>query len=112
MIGCAGGFLRTLRSRPGWRRWYFHACMAVCVVTPLVILLRYSWTTDLQYQGRYLLPIALSTCYLGSRARGLWEKRAFCLTVLTAACISLLFFGLVETRTLIDLGYVRELLRL
>ena len=52
------------------------------------------------------------TFYLGSRARGLWEKRTFCLTVLTAACISLLFFGLVETRTLIDLGYVRELLRL
>ncbi len=71
-----------------------------------------SWLIDCQPQGRYLLPIALSTCYLGSRARGLWEKRAFCLTVLTAACISLLFFGLVETRTLIDLGYVRELLRL
>ena len=69
-----------------------------------------SYLIDCQPQGRYLLPIALATCYLGSRARGLWEKRAFRGIILAAACISLLFFGLVETRTLIDLGYVRELL--
>ncbi len=75
VIGCAGGFLRTLRSRPGWRRWYFHACMAVCVVTPLVILLRYSWTTDLQYQGRYLLPAIIPVvAYLTKGLREMARK--------------------------------------
>ena len=69
-----------------------------------------SYLIDCQPQGRYLLPVLLATCYLGSRAVGLWEKRAFRIVVLTASCVSLLFFGLVETRTLIDLGYVRNLL--
>ena len=58
-IGAAGavaGFLRVRKTRPGWRYWYIHACMAVCILSPLVILLRYAYATDLQYQGRYLLP--------------------------------------------------------
>lgn len=69
-----------------------------------------SYLIDCQPQGRYLLPIALSTCYLGSRAAELWKNRAFLAVVLAASCVSILFFGLVETRTLIDLGYVRNLL--
>lgn len=69
-----------------------------------------SYLIDCQPQGRYLLPILLATCYLGSRATELWERKAFRIVVLAASCISLLFFGLVETRTFIDLGYVRNLL--
>lgn len=75
MIGCVAAFVRTVRSRPGWRRWYFHACMAVCVLTPLVILLRYSWTTDLQYQGRYALPAIIPVAaYLIKGLRELEQK--------------------------------------
>ncbi len=75
IVGCATVFLRTLRFRPNWRRWYFHACMAVCIVTPLIILLRYSWTTDLQYQGRYLLPAIIPVvAYLVKGLRELAQR--------------------------------------
>lgn len=87
----------------------FLFCTALNVCGVVASILN-SYLIDSQPQGRYLLPIALATCYLGSRARGLWENRVFRGVILTAGCVSLLFFGLVETRHLIDLGYVRELL--
>ena len=71
-----------------------------------------SYIIDSQPQGRYLLPITLATCYLGARARKLMDHRGFRALVLTAACISLLYFGLFASRKLIDLGYVRALFSL
>lgn len=78
----------------------------------VVASILFSYLKDCQPQGRYLLQMVLTTCYLGSRATDLWKNRAFRSVVLAASCVSLLFFGLVETRKLIDLGYVRNLLSL
>lgn len=67
-----------------------------------------SYLIDSQSQGRYLLPIALTTAYLGSRVPKVWKNKYFCGLVLCAACLSIIYFGLFDSRALIDLGYVRE----
>lgn len=74
------------------------------------VLFSYLW--DDQPQGRYVLTIGLFACYLGSRTRTLWQNRIFRGVVLSAACLSILYYGLFVSRKVIDLGYVRELLRL
>lgn len=71
-----------------------------------------SYMVDSQPQGRYLLPIVLTTCYLASLSGNLWKNRLFKAVVLAAAFLSLMYFGLVDIRKLIDLSYVRELLSL
>ncbi|SCY06716.1 hypothetical protein SAMN02910292_00764 [Lachnospiraceae bacterium XBB2008] len=71
-----------------------------------------SYLIDCQPQGRYLLPIALATCYLGARARKLMDHRGFRALVLITACLSISYFGLFASRKLIDLGYVRTLFSL
>jgi len=69
-----------------------------------------SYLIDSQPQGRYLLPIALTTCYLGSRTKTLWENKVFCGLVAVAAVFSVAYFGLFDSRSLIDLSYVKTML--
>ncbi len=69
-----------------------------------------SYLSDIQPQGRYLLPVILTTCYLGSRAEALWGKDYYKIIVLVAGCLSVIYFGLYDMRALVDLGYVRTLL--
>ena len=79
-------------------------------VTGVVAAVFSSYLSDIQPQGRYLLPIILTTCYLGSRAETLWKKNYFKVIVLLTGCMSVLYFGLFDSRALIDLDHVRALL--
>lgn len=81
-------------------------CISLAGVAASVI---FSYTTEIQPQGRYLLPIVITTCYLGSRARGIFENRWFKALVLSAASLSIIYFGLFDSRKLIDLAYARSL---
>lgn len=70
----------------------------------------FSYEYEIQPQGRYLLPIALITCFLGGRARTIWRNRYFRFCVALAGCLSVAYYGLFESRKLIDLTYARSLL--
>ncbi len=85
---------------------FFHFNMILCMFIPLALSLIYSYYTDLQPQGRYLMPMLIPLCYYS--VRGL-EKllRASCMFVgkgikqpvsekaynrlLTGMCVSLIF---------------------
>lgn len=69
-----------------------------------------SYLIDSQAQGRYLLPAALIFAYMVSRVPQIWNNRIFKICVLAAACASIMYFGLFDSRKLIDLGYVRTLI--
>ena len=47
---------------PGFRIFY-HANMIFCIAMPCILSLYYSFTTDFQPQGRYVLPILLPLAY-------------------------------------------------
>lgn len=49
-------------ERKGFRIFY-HLNMLFCVLMPLLLSLVYSYSTDYQPQGRYLLPALLPVCY-------------------------------------------------
>jgi len=44
-------------------RIFYHLNMLFCIVMPLFLSLIYSYATDYQPQGRYLLPALLPVCY-------------------------------------------------
>ncbi len=44
-------------------RLFYHANMLFCIIMPLLLSLYYSYSTDYQPQGRYLLPALLPVCY-------------------------------------------------
>lgn len=66
-------------KRRAFRRFY-HINMLFCILMPLFLSLFYSYTTDYQPQGRYLLPALLPVCYYA--VHGL-EKAWLLLTGLT-----------------------------
>lgn len=68
-----------------------------------------SYLIDSQPQGRYLLPLPLICGYLTSKSERLWKNKAFLGIVIAACVLSLAYFGLFDSRELIDLGYVRSL---
>lgn len=49
------GFEDNFRERKGFLR-FFHANMMLCIALPMLLSIRYSYLTDYQPQGRYLLP--------------------------------------------------------
>ncbi len=49
-------------GRPALNR-FFHGNMAVCMLIPFVLSIIYSYGTDYQPQGRYLMPILIPLCY-------------------------------------------------
>ncbi len=73
--GIAGAFLPLSRIRPsrghkgisfGERHGlnvFFHINMALCMLIPFVLSLIYSYSTDYQPQGRYLMPALIPLCY-------------------------------------------------
>lgn len=69
-----------------------------------------SYLIDSQPQGRYLLPIALTTCYMSSRVPKLWKNNIFCGIVALAAVLAVAYFGLFDSRSLIDLSYAKSML--
>lgn len=56
----AGGI--SFSGRTGLNR-FFHANMAMCMLIPFVLSIIYSYSTDYQPQGRYLMPVLIPLCY-------------------------------------------------
>ena len=57
------GFGDSFHGRKGLTR-FFHANMILCILLPLILSIRYSYVTDYQPQGRYLLPVLIPfACY-------------------------------------------------
>ncbi|HBA48821.1 MAG TPA: hypothetical protein DCZ91_13710 [Lachnospiraceae bacterium] len=46
-----------------WFRIFYHINMTACILIPVLLSLIYSYTTDYQPQGRYLLPALLPLCF-------------------------------------------------
>lgn len=60
---------------------FFHANMLLCMAVPCILSLIYSYGTDYQPQGRYLMPILLPLCYYC--VRGLQKGYLCLLSVIT-----------------------------
>lgn len=84
----------------------------ILIIGGVVASVLNSYFIDSQPQGRYLLPIALITSYMSSRVPAVFKDKRFATIVLLTACLSVAYFGLVDSRDLIDLGYVRNILGL
>jgi hypothetical protein len=48
-------------------RIFFHVNMIFCILMPCILSLIYSYSTDYQPQGRYILPILIPLCYYCTR---------------------------------------------
>ena len=75
-------FGRDSSERPVLDR-FFHLNMTLCMLIPLILSLIYSYGTDYQPQGRYLMPALIPLCYYCVRGS---EKlflilRAVCLRI-------------------------------
>ncbi len=105
-------FIYAVLGTYAWREGHRIAFLTVTAlnVGGIIASVLNSYLIDSQPQGRYLLPILLSTSFLGSRSRKLWDNIFFRGAVALAACLAVIYFGLVDVRKLIDLGYVRGLL--
>lgn len=60
-----------------WKQILFHTVMVFCMIMPLILLIRYSYMVDYQYQGRYILPGIIPFMYYVSRGLEkipLWRK--------------------------------------
>ena len=62
-------FRRRAKKRQGrrWFRVFFHMNMAFCILMPFFLSVVYSYSTDYQPQGRYLLPALLPLCFYAVR---------------------------------------------
>ncbi|MCM1304477.1 MAG: hypothetical protein NC305_01745 [Lachnospiraceae bacterium] len=91
LVGILGSILPTslmgrktkgidFSSRTALNR-FFHANMALCILIPFILSIIYSYGTDYQPQGRYLMPMLLPLCYYC--VRGL-EKAVSMIPVLAA----------------------------
>lgn len=88
-------------------RVFFHCNMLLCILIPLFLSIVYSYTTDFQPQGRYVLPALIPLCYYcvhGTEKLCKWNpvrrlcgtegKYEFVLSFLTAGlCLLLLGFS-------------------
>lgn len=61
-IGCVMRFVKFLQERnSGYlKKWLAGLCMALTVVIPIALSIYYSYTSDYQPQGRYILSMLLS----------------------------------------------------
>jgi len=59
--------VKTDEAVPGGKRRrlriFYHLNMVFCMAMPLILSISYSYTTDYQPQGRYLLPMLIPLCY-------------------------------------------------
>ena len=62
---------------------FFHVNMALCMLIPLILSLIYSYGTDYQPQGRYLMPALIPLCYYCVRGseKVFLTVRAVCLRI-------------------------------
>ncbi len=59
-LGC---FLIKKERKLNGKALFFHLNMVLCMVLPLIILIRYAYTMNYQHQGRYLLPALIPIMY-------------------------------------------------
>jgi hypothetical protein len=86
----------------------FIMCTALVIFGVLASIV-FSYNYEVQPQGRYLLPLVIILCYMGSVAKGIWKSRVFKSVVLAASCMALSYYALFDSRKLIDLAYVRDM---
>lgn len=85
-------------------------CATLLIIGGVIASVLNSYFIDSQPQGRYLLPVTLITCFLGAQVPEVWKKKSFRTIVLIAACLSIMYFGLFDSRELIDLSYAKGLI--
>lgn len=69
-VSRAKGADSLYRERKGLRIFY-HLNMLFCMAMPLILSFYYSYATDYQPQGRYILPMLIPLCYYAVHG---WEK--------------------------------------
>ncbi|MCM1103145.1 MAG: DUF2142 domain-containing protein [Clostridium sp.] len=78
-LGC---FLVKKERHVNGKTLFFHLNMVLCMVLPLVVLIRYAYTMNYQHQGRYILPALIPLMYYtvcGIRSLSRAEVRGKCL---------------------------------
>lgn len=62
---------------------FFHANMMLCILIPCILSLIYSYGTDYQPQGRYLMPTLIPLCFYCVRGvdKGMRVCRTLCLRI-------------------------------
>jgi len=56
------GTLKVMGENLRWSS-VFHWCMGIAMVIPFILLCHYSYSSDMQAQGRYILPMAIPFMY-------------------------------------------------
>ena len=74
------GDQRRAAARPVLRI-FFHANMLLCILVPCVLSIIYSYGTDCQPQGRYLMPALIPLCFYCVRGidKGMHALKVLCL---------------------------------
>ncbi len=90
IFACIG--IETFRQKKPWGRAVFITGTLLMAGGVIASVLN-SYIIDSQAQGRYLLPLILIAGYLASRTPALFEKRLFRALLMTAAFLSVAFFG-------------------
>ncbi|WP_140445690.1 MULTISPECIES: hypothetical protein [unclassified Bifidobacterium] len=67
VVGCIAGTIFDAVHGAYGKRWYFDAVMLCNMVIVIALALQYSYATDYQAQGRYILPMVLSFMYFVTR---------------------------------------------
>lgn len=91
-----GYILQPCILRKPAKEWFFHFNMFLCILLPLVVLIRYAYTMNYQHQGRYVLPSLIPLMYyivLGiQRLAGIRWKNYQMPSVLVNAGVLFAFF--------------------
>lgn len=67
-LGVAGSFWSLVmvlkqKKKVEFHKWFFHSNMVFCILMPVVLLIKYSYSMDFQPQGRYILPMIVPLMY-------------------------------------------------
>ncbi|MEA4852908.1 MAG: glycosyltransferase family 39 protein [Christensenella sp.] len=96
LIGCVmrfSAFLKEKRGKEHSRKWLMGICLLLTIVIPIALSVYYSYTSDFQPQGRYILSMLLSFMLfvtIGIRAfldRFFKKKTANCIIIVL--CVGL-----------------------
>ncbi len=99
-------------SSAGGRQIFFHVNMVLCMIIPLVLAIYYAYSMDYQHQGRYVMPGLLPLMFYVTagleklaglswlpkkweKARGVLEKMAKAVSVLTIVVVVLLMLQMI-----------------
>ncbi len=100
---------RKCREKLGWKKVFFHINMWFCILMPLFLMIYYSYTTDYQHQGRYVLPALVPLMYYSVRGiqklSGLRIKKfdvpdvlvnigvGCCILIILIAAVNIIYFN-------------------